>query len=80
MTETVFLEFNTGIILINKVGGVVEYLGEDYPFYFKDYNEAARKLQDHNLIEITSNYLKNNKKINDQIKFDTFYDGLIKIF
>jgi hypothetical protein len=67
-------------ILINAVGGVIDYLGEDYPFYFKTLKEAAKKLKDIKLIEKTNYYLKNNKDVNHKIQFDTFYDGLVKIF
>lgn len=45
-------------ILVNPIPAVVEYLGEDYPFYFRVRSEAARKAEDLNLIEETYNYLK----------------------
>jgi hypothetical protein len=32
-------------ILINRLPGVVEYLGEDYPFYYSSLDEAEAKLQ-----------------------------------
>jgi hypothetical protein len=66
-------------ILINPVGGVVDYLGRDYPFYFNSLNEASRKLKNFKLIDQTSNYLKNNKEVNRKIDFDNFYNGLEKI-
>ncbi len=67
-------------ILINPVGGVVDYLGKDYPFYFTNLYEATRKLKDINLIENTYYYLKNNKEVNKKISFDNFYSELKKIF
>jgi hypothetical protein len=44
-------------LLINPLPAVVEYLGVDYPFYYKDHEEAAEKLADGNLRERTRNYL-----------------------
>ncbi len=33
-------------LLINRLPAVMEYLGDDYPFYFDDLDDAARKVQD----------------------------------
>jgi glycosyltransferase involved in cell wall biosynthesis len=44
-------------ILINRLPGVVEYLGEDYPFYYSSMEEAEAKLQQPALIRQTSQYL-----------------------
>src|SRR5262249_17886299 len=44
-------------ILINRLPGVVEYLGEDYPFYYSSLEEAEAKLQQTALIRETSQYL-----------------------
>jgi hypothetical protein len=44
-------------ILVNPLPSVVEYLGEEYPFYFTTLEEAAAKLDDHNLILRTNSYL-----------------------
>jgi|GEM_PF-1435003 len=44
-------------ILINRLPGVVEYLGEDYPFYYDSLKEAEAKLQQPALIRETSQYL-----------------------
>jgi glycosyltransferase involved in cell wall biosynthesis len=44
-------------ILINRLPGVVEYLGEDYPFYYSSLEEAEAKLQQPALICETSQYL-----------------------
>ena len=67
-------------ILINPVGGVVDYLGKDYPFYFNSLKEAVKKLKDIILIKKTSDYLKNNTEVNRKIDINIFYDGLEKIF
>lgn len=44
-------------ILINRLPGVVEYLGEDYPFYYSSLEEAEAKLQRPELIRETCQYL-----------------------
>ena len=44
-------------ILINRLPGVVEYLGEDYPFYYSSLEEAEAKLQQPALIREASQYL-----------------------
>jgi len=44
-------------ILVNPVGGVVEYLGPDYPFYFTNLQEAAQKALDLELIYEAHQYL-----------------------
>ncbi|MBW4576546.1 MAG: tetratricopeptide repeat protein [Aphanothece sp. CMT-3BRIN-NPC111] len=46
-------------LLINPLPAVVEYLGEDYPFYYSNLSEAAAKALDTSLIWDTHNYLKN---------------------
>jgi hypothetical protein len=44
-------------ILIKKHNAVIDYLGEDYPFYFESVEEASDKINDFSLIEKTHNYL-----------------------
>lgn len=44
-------------LLVNPLPPVVEYLGEDYPFYFNDLEEAAAKALDIDLVERTHQYL-----------------------
>jgi len=44
-------------LLVNRLPGVVEYLGEDYPFYYSSIQEAEAKLQQPALIQETSLYL-----------------------
>jgi hypothetical protein len=46
-------------ILVNPLPAVVEYLGQDYPFYFKDLDEAAEKAKDFSLIKDTHNFMLN---------------------
>ena len=58
-------------ILINMHPAVIEYLGEEYPFYYSCYEEAEYKLNQLDLIEKTHSYLLNSKKRNN-IKIETF--------
>ena len=44
-------------ILISKHPAVVEYLGEDYPFYFTNIEEATEKLKEDDIIKNTYQYL-----------------------
>ncbi|HEY2722309.1 MAG TPA: hypothetical protein VGI82_11320, partial [Chitinophagaceae bacterium] len=44
-------------LLVNKLQPVVEYLGEEYPFYYSTLEEAGQKLSDINLINQTAKYL-----------------------
>lgn len=46
-------------LLINKLPSIVEYLGEEYPFYFSNEKEAETKLNDLDLIIKTHEYLCN---------------------
>lgn len=57
-------------ILVNPLPPVVEYLGADYPFYFKSLSEAAQKALDLDLIEEAHNYLKTCPT---RAKFDSRY-------
>lgn len=45
-------------ILINRIGGVPEYLGEEYPFYYQSFIEAAEKLKSMELIAEVHQYLR----------------------
>lgn len=45
-------------VLVNKVGGVAEYLGENYPLYYNDLEEANRKIEDMDLVKYAHEYLK----------------------
>jgi len=62
-------------ILVNPLPAVVEYLGEDYPFYFSNLNEAAEKSKDNNLVLETHKYLLNletRKKLTREYFLDSF--------
>jgi hypothetical protein len=47
-------------ILVNPIPPVKEYLGEDYPFYYHSYEEAAAKISDLDLIYKTYQFLLNH--------------------
>jgi|GEM_PF-1062425 len=47
-------------ILVNPLESVIEYLGEEYPFYFNSYEEASNKMTDFELILKTHLFLKNH--------------------
>jgi hypothetical protein len=44
-------------LLINPIPPVIEYLGEEYPFYYNSLEEAAMKAEDTSLIHETHEYL-----------------------
>ena len=63
-------------LLINKLPSTIEYLGEDYPFYFDTLEEAAEKAKDFNLIRATHEYLT-NLDIRDKLSSDYFRNSLV---
>ena len=44
-------------VLVNRIPAVMEYLGDDYPFYFNTLDEAAEKCRDFALVEKAHDYL-----------------------
>lgn len=62
-------------ILINPVGGVVEYLGDDYPYYYETLEEAASKACDLDLLEETARYLQNHP-LKDQLTDSHFLQSI----
>ena len=64
-------------LLINKHPAVIEYLGEEYPFYFENYNDATNKLNDINLIKYTNEYLL-NFSLRKNIMIETFISDFEK--
>jgi hypothetical protein len=53
-------------ILINKLPAVVEYLGDEYPFYYDTIEETTEKVHNLQLIQKTYEYL-NGKLAYDQV-------------
>lgn len=49
-------------LLVNCHPAVVEYLGDDYPFYYNTLESANKKINDTQLIKDTYEYLKNLNK------------------
>jgi hypothetical protein len=56
-------------VLVKKLEGSVEYLGENYPFYFENLEEANKKIDDEDLILQTSKYLQNLNKQKFKINY-----------
>jgi hypothetical protein len=63
-------------ILVKKLEGVVEYLGENYPFYFENIDEANYKIDNEELIIRTNKYLKNLDK--NKYKINNFLENFYK--
>lgn len=62
-------------ILIKKHNSVVDYLGENYPFYFETLSEATFKINNSILIEETYDYLT-KLKIKDCLSGDYFLNSV----
>lgn len=56
-------------ILVNKNPAIVEYLGENYPFFFETLNEASQKATNEELIKETFYYLKTRQELININKF-----------
>jgi len=64
-------------LLINRLPGAVEYLGEDYPYYYDSLEEAQTKLLDNDLILRTHQYLK-NWKLRNRLQESYFINSVRK--
>lgn len=67
-------------LLVNPIEPVIEYLGEDYPFYFSSLAEAGQKLEDLDLIYKTYRYLQNypmKKKLSGKYFVESFVNSRI---
>lgn len=58
-------------VLVNPLPCVVDYLGRDYPFYFKTVEEASKKLGSLSLIAETSSYLRTSG-VADKVRPEAF--------
>jgi hypothetical protein len=67
-------------ILVNPLEAVVEYLGKDYPFYYRSFEEATAKANDQYIIRKTYFYLKKLDK--SHLRLDAFIQSFrsLKIF
>jgi hypothetical protein len=63
-------------IIVNRIEGVVEYLGEDYPLYFNNLDDVPRLLNIDNIMK-AHEYLVNMNK--DDIMIDTFRKNLLSL-
>jgi hypothetical protein len=64
-------------VLVNPLEPVIEYLGDDYPFYFTSLDEAAQKAEDLNLVRETHKYLTNHP-IKKRLKGEYFFKSFRK--
>lgn len=62
-------------LLINPLPAVVEYLGEDYPFYFDSLDEAAEKACDLDLVIAAHEHMARSP-MQELLTFDHFADAL----
>ena len=62
-------------VLVNPLPCVVDYLGAEYPFYFRTVDEATKKLSSKSLIKETHEYLLNSG-VADKVKPETFLRDL----
>ena len=65
-------------VLVNKLPSIVEYLGEDYPLYFKDIDQASRMTQDFNRIQSAHQYLIENDSLRESLNIDNFISSFYK--
>jgi hypothetical protein len=67
-------------ILINPIEAIVEYLGEDYPFYFNSLEEAAQKAENFDLVYKAHRYLIDHpikKKLTGEYFRESFINSSI---
>ena len=67
-------------VLVNSLPAVKEYLGEEYPFYFTNLEDASRKLNNIELIKETHKYLVNSgisEKVTKEYFLKTIREGNI---
>lgn len=58
-------------LLVNRLDAIVEYLGDDYPFYFQSLQEAAKKAESIELVYQAHQHMKLNPTQN-KISIDYF--------
>jgi hypothetical protein len=66
-------------LLVNRISPVVEYLGENYPLYYKELGEAEALLHDFERIRCAHEYLRyavDKKRITAQFFVDSFFQSL----
>lgn len=64
-------------IIINKLAGVVDYLGPNYPLYYSTIEEAGEKADNFKLIREAHSYLENHD-VTKKLSFDYFLKSLVE--
>ena len=64
-------------VLVNPLPAVTEYLGADYPFYFTDLDEAARKATDVRTVVAAHQYLR-DCPVRRQLAGDWFRQAFVR--
>jgi len=67
-------------LLVNRLESVLEYLGEEYPFYYDNLDEAENKLNDIDLIYKTHHYMKTyqgKRELSGEYFLQSFLDSPI---
>jgi hypothetical protein len=65
-------------LLINKLPSIVEYLGEDYPMYFRDIRQASSMSNDIIRIKEANDYLIENEYLREQLDINNFVSSFYK--
>ena len=64
-------------IFCNRVESAEEYLGKDYPLFFKDLSELESLLQQKPLIQKAYDYLKAHEELKKKILIETFVTDIL---
>lgn len=64
-------------IFCNRLEATEEYLGKDYPLFFKDIEHLEQLLQDKVTIRKAYDYLKSRKDLKERLTMDTFLSGIL---
>lgn len=65
-------------LLVNPLPSIVEYIGKDYPFYYKTYSEAIEKASNLELVKAVHEYLLACPTRN-KLSGDYFRESLLKL-
>ena len=66
-------------LLVNPIEPVIEYLGEEYPFYYSCFEEAVEKASNNETVEATYEYLTKHK-IKNKLTGSYFRNSLVKSY
>jgi hypothetical protein len=64
-------------IFCNRLEATEEYLGKDYPLFFKDIEHLEKLLQDRVTICKAYDYLKSREDLKKRLTMDTFISGIL---